>query len=262
MTNFKNHLKLNYSDTTYMLYLSYINDYFTQFDTVTSENIVSYMLQRRFSNTQFNMFLKSIKTYIKFNQLNVTLPKYKQEVVKPKQVFSIEFAEKELIPIIEQFSLNPLRDKLIIYIMLYTGMRRQDVVNLKKCDFDNKLRQVKVFQNKTQRHRVCFYPEKVQQLLNEYLPTVNDKLFDLTGNGLYQIYRRLKPKFTSCNVYPHLMRHIFSTELYQRSGDINLLKEQRGDTNIKTTLRYAQNSVEYNQKKYNLFFKTSTGQEG
>lgn len=255
MTQFKNYLQLNYSKTTYNLYLSYINNYFKDYSEITSDNIVSYLLKHNFSNSKFNMFLKSIKTYINYNKIEVSLPKFKQEVIQPKEVFSIDYAEQNLIPLIDKLSLNPKRDKLIIYLMIYTGMRRQDIVNLKVEDFDLVKGQVKVFQQKTQRYRVCFYPEKVKDYLSDYLKDKQGKLFDISGNGLYQIFRRLKPNFKQYNIYPHLMRHIFSTELYQRSGDINLLKEQRGDTNIKTTLRYTQNSVEYNQNKYNEIFK-------
>ncbi len=143
------------------------------------------------------------------------------------------------------------RNKLIIKIILYTGIRVSEAININIKDF-NKDNEVYIIQvrGKGNKPRVVMIKETIiERHLNEWLSIKccqNDLLFcNQQGNPLSQSYiRRIVEKILlSVGIRKekngaHMLRHTFATLLYQKSKDLILIQESLGHADIKTSRIY------------------------
>ncbi len=158
------------------------------------------------------------------------------------------------IEAIEQYPFSSkisARNKLIIKIILYTGIRVSEAININMKDF-NKDNDVYIIQvrGKGNKPRVVMIKETIiKKHLNEWLSIKccqNDLLFcNQQGNPLSQSYiRKIVEKILlSVGIRKekngaHMLRHTFATLLYQKSKDLILVQESLGHADIKTSRIY------------------------
>lgn len=161
---------------------------------------------------------------------------------------------QRFIEAIEEYPLSAkisARNKLIIKIILYTGIRVSEAININMKDF-NKDNEVYIIQvrGKGNKPRVVMIKETIiKKHLNEWLSIKccqNDLLFcNQQGNPLSQSYiRRIVEKILlSVGIRKekngaHMLRHTFATLLYQKSKDLILVQESLGHADIKTSRIY------------------------
>ena len=161
---------------------------------------------------------------------------------------------QRFIEAIEEYPLSAkisARNKLIIKIILYTGIRVSEAININMKDF-NKDNEVYIIQvrGKGNKPRVVMIKETIiKKHLNEWLSIKccqNDLLFcNQKGEPLSQSYiRRIVEKILlSVGIRKekngaHMLRHTFATLLYQKSKDLILVQESLGHADIKTSRIY------------------------
>ena len=156
-------------------------------------------------------------------------------------------------------------EKTIITVLYYTGIRRQELIDLKTVavDLDSKLIKVKGKRNKER--LIPLLPEIISSL-RIYLKEKN-KIF----NQIDQIYFFCLPSGTKLNegfVYqtvnyyfskvstkvkksPHILRHSFATHLLNNGADLNAVKELLGHESVAATQVYTHGSLKRIQEIYN-----------
>jgi integrase len=134
--------------------------------------------------------------------------------------------------------------RLIILIALHTGMRRGEILRLKKSDLDFHRGEIRVTQTKIDEDRTITMNETLRaELLSHCSGLTSDCLFvnPRTGRSIGDI----KNAFTSaCNdagiegLRFHDLRHTASTRMGEAGVDPFTIAEIMGHKDIKTTARY------------------------
>lgn len=176
---------------------------------------------------------------------------------------------QRFIEAIEEYPLSAkisARNKLIIKIILYTGIRVSEAININMKDF-NKDNEVYIIQvrGKGNKPRVVMIKETIiKKHLNEWLSIKccqNDLLFcNQQGNPLSQSYiRRIVEKILlSVGIRKekngaHMLRHTFATLLYQKSKDLILVQESLGHADIKTSRIYTHFDIDRLKETTDVF---------
>lgn len=168
-----------------------------------------------------------------------------QKVIKP-------FAPEEVKRLLEAAgkSDNPLRDTLIVMILLETGMRRGELLGLHLSDFQDGL--VKVLGKGRKERRIPVSPE-VAKALRRYVSrerkeTEGDILLigrdgqAMTENAMklfiYKLGRRAKVE----NVHAHRFRHTYATIMAETLGNAPMLQALLGHTRVDMSMHYVNQS--------------------
>jgi len=150
-----------------------------------------------------------------------------------------------------------LRNLGIISLMLKTGIRVSEVVNLRCSDLDWVKSRIFIRESGAARGRTLLLDQAELMLLKSWLDIrpVNSELFftTLDGTGLKDRYiremiKRLARKAgINKDVYPHLLRYTFAVDFIRETKDIKLLQEAMGHREASATQIYTR-----------LFFENST----
>lgn len=168
-------------------------------------------------------------------------------------VYLIESEEKALVKAVRASSASAHgeRDLAIVLVLLDTGVRVGELVNLKQKDFsDSRLtvrrkggREDAVYLSERARKAVLAYRRGERK---RYSVADDTPLFVNQKNGPLQerSVQRLVAKYAkragiAKPVTPHTLRHTFATSLYRRERDIYLVKEALGHASIQNTMIYA-----------------------
>lgn len=255
----------NYSKKTFENYnrdlnkfFKFLNDYkIKDIKKITKETVRLYFLKQknnnisnrtlgRYYSSLNSFFLYSIEhEYIGVNPLKfIDYPKYTKKI--PEYIYDYQL-EKLLNEKTSENVEIELRNKLIIHLLLDTGVRVSELVNIKVHDIDVEERIIKVF-GKGSKERFVFFTSKTKELLINYFikrkeKAITDNLLinykgeKLTERSVQKIIKLVGEKI-GLDIHPHLLRHTFATDLLNKGADIRMIQELLGHENLDTTQIY------------------------
>jgi integrase/recombinase XerC len=224
------------------------------------------------SNRTINRKISVLRSYYNFLLKTETIKVSPLKLHKPMKAskkvnvpFSIDEVSQLLNGDLFSQDYRGILEKTIITVLYYTGIRRQELIDLKivAVDLDSKLIKVKGKRNKER--LIPLLPEIISSL-RIYLKE-KDKIF----NQIDQIYFFCLPSGTKLNegfVYqtvnyyfskvstkvkksPHILRHSFATHLLNNGADLNAVKELLGHESVAATQVYTHGSLKRIQEIYN-----------
>ena len=151
--------------------------------------------------------------------------------------------------------------RLIISILYGTGMRRSELIALKRADVDFKRRVVRVHGKGDKIREIPLLPSLCEEI-SLYLQSVESMegcntspdaplLVTSKGKPLYPVYidRTVKEELGSVasitgRKSPHVLRHSLATGLLNDGTDLNSIKELLGHSSLAATQVYTHNSIE------------------
>ncbi|MFO7922580.1 MAG: tyrosine-type recombinase/integrase [Bacteroidales bacterium] len=158
-----------------------------------------------------------------------------------------------------------VRDRLIIEMLYFTGMRRSELVKLRNSDVDSAGMTIRV-QGKGGKERHIPVGQSFSKTLREYMQkkvsefgTVSppDPFFVTCSNKklypelVYRVvtgYLRLVTSVEKRS--PHILRHSFATHMLNHGADLNAIKDLLGHANLAATQVYTHNSFEKLKRIY------------
>ncbi len=182
---------------------------------------------------------------------------------KPNRVLKDLLTESEVSRIIQ--SARSLREKALIVLMAYSGMRNLEICNLRVGDLDLGSNRVTIVAGKNKKDRIINISADCTVVLIEYLKTYtrekNDFLFttlvrnnQLSPGDVRKILRTVAARqLGKRRVYPHLMRHSLATNLLNRGASIIMIKDQLGHAFVQSTMIYAVSTAFRNRSEYEYF---------
>ena len=269
---FLNYIKSEkrYSDltiTSYKTDLVQFNSFLLNSFSITNPNKVDFKIVRSWisslvesdlQSSSINRKISALKSFYRFLEIsdysthNPTL-----KIIAPK-------ISKKLPVFVEKSNINDLldkdffendfcghRDKLIIEVFYFTGIRLTELLNICLNDIDyinsslkvlgkrNKeriiplayaiLNKIKLFVKKynldnylfTNEYKNKLYPKKIYRIVNKYISLVSSA----------------KKKS------PHILRHSFATHMLNNGADLNAIKELLGHASLSATQVYTHNSI-------------------
>jgi len=193
-----------------------------------------------------------------------------EKIVLPKRKkrLPVFVEEKALETLLDEFSfgddLAGVRNRTIIEMLYFTGMRRAELIGLRDSDIDLEGATVKVT-GKRNKQRIIPLAKPFLSRLEEYLKIRNETSvqvrgiwFFTTGKGnklydkyVYNVVRGYLSMVTTIDKKsPHILRHTFATHMLNRGADLNTIKEFLGHANLSATQIYTHNTFEKLKKIY------------
>jgi integrase/recombinase XerD len=151
---------------------------------------------------------------------------------------------------------DTIRDRLIITLLIYGGLRREEVVSIQRGDVDRSRKRVRIH-GKGNKYRLIPLRDDTIQLIDFHLkilprkfkrspwlfPATNKKDAHLCAHRVNIILQRTgkaaglkNPNPKLKNVNPHSLRHTFARILKKKKVEIAAIKEVMGHKDIRTTM--------------------------
>jgi integrase/recombinase XerC len=175
----------------------------------------------------------------------------KTEKRLPEFVKQTEFTQERIDPLFAD-DFEGCRDRLMIELFYQTGIRRNELLNLRERDVTGM--QIKVL-GKRSKERIIPIGKDLVELICRYRqlkpegPDSQEFLFvKKDGIKLYPefVYRKINTYLGSVtNVgkkSPHVLRHTFATHMLNNGAGLETLKELLGHANLSATQVYTHNS--------------------
>ena len=205
-----------------------------------------------------NYYLIALRAFLKYlaRQEVKSLPAERIELAKVSERSLDLITETELSRLLKSPSggdIKDLRDRAILELLFSTGLRVSELCSLSR-DIDLRSDELSI-RGKGGKVRVVFLSDLAKKTVKEYL----DKRKDLSGGLFVQVGREVTKKDISSltrrsierivkyhaiksgiskKVTPHVIRHVFATDLLSNGADLRSVQALLGHANIGTTQIY------------------------
>ncbi len=166
------------------------------------------------------------------------------------------------------------RDQAILELMIASGLRASEVVNLLYTDLDYRSQRVFVRMGKGKKDRYVPFTPIAKEAMQKYFSGLRNKLLaknhsslkpkefflnargeKLTVRGLEYILTSIEDRISlHLGLHPHELRHSFATLLLDRGANLRVIQELLGHESINTTQVYTHVSTEKMKSQYDQFF--------
>ncbi len=241
-------------------YLEYLSLYFNENDTEFSNSALG--KQRKLSSLRsfFKFLFKRGHVTANVSAL-VDMPKRQEkpilrlEIDEVARILDLAESGAALSPRQKKFhALTSLRDLAILTLFLGTGIRVSECVGLDMDDIDFEINGFMVTR-KGNKQAILYFSEEVADVLRRYmdwrsgqtpLPGHETALFlslqnrRMTARAVENMVKKYAVQAAPLKkrMSPHKLRSTFGTNLYQETGDIYLVADVLGHSDINTTRRH------------------------
>lgn len=227
--------------------------------------------EKNYSKPALARKISSLRTFFSFLVSERHLEKDPMEKVStPKldKTLPLVLTPKEAEKFMKEAQKRNARDYAIIVTFLHTGIRVQELCDIKLTDIDyeNKTLRIKGKGGKTRIVRISSRAlSSIKKHLETRKNTGSEFLFLSNRNRKlskrevqrivkkYILFAGLNPKI-SC----HKLRHTFATHSLQKGMDIRLIQRQLGHQKLSTTEKYTKISDEFLSKEYDKAWEKQT----
>jgi integrase/recombinase XerD len=235
-----------YSSKTIKSYTYHVKQYY-KFLAKTglnpgNESVKSYLLSLNLSTNSVRLTHCAInfffRTILKMPFTRDDVPIKKREKLLPK-LLSRHQIKKVLS------STDNLKHKLVIKMLYCTGLRLQELVDLKRKDIDFEKNLVFVRMGKGKRQRYTIVSESLKMDLLKYYSNETfstDYLFEgrkgkYSKKSVQMVLKNIEKK-VGFVVHPHMLRHSFATHLLEQGVDLRLIQKMLGHSDLSSTEIY------------------------
>ena len=242
-----------YSSSTIKSYVAYFKDFMHYFpnrelDSIEKDEINTYILhlirQHKISESQQNQRINAIKFYYE-KVLGLNREFYDIERPRKKYVLPKVLSESEIVKIIE--AIENIKHKAIIATIYSAGLRRSELINLRKQDVDFDKNIIFIRGAKGKKDRISILSETNALLLKQYLKSHYPNYWMFEGpdrnkystSSIAKVLNQATAKAgLNKTVTPHMLRHSFATHLLEQGVDMRYIQNLLGHESTKTTEIY------------------------
>ncbi|WP_415373086.1 site-specific tyrosine recombinase/integron integrase [Patiriisocius sp. Uisw_047] len=252
-TSYLDKLELRkYANNTVKTYVSsfetFINYYHTKDLVSIDENDVrQYLLklvQEDKSNSYINSAINSIKFYYE-SVLGMPNRFYKIERPRKEKKLPKVLSKEDVLNIIAHT--NNLKHKCVVSLLYSSGIRRNELINLKITDIDSKRMLIRVEAAKGNKDRYTLLSHSLLEDLRDYYKQWKPEKYiveglygkQYSGQSIGKIVVNAAIKAgIKVPVTPHMLRHSFATHLLEAGVDLRQIQVLLGHSSSKTTEIY------------------------
>jgi integrase/recombinase XerC/integrase/recombinase XerD len=224
------------------------------------------------SSSTIHGHVRTLRAFFNWLQReNLTVTNLAAGIKPPKIVKKVisTLSDEEIVAILHTFNSNShaqIRNKVIFMLLLDSGLRIGELVNLKLDDIYVNDGLLKVM-GKGKKERMVPIGNKAQKTLQSYLFRYRAKAAhsdiknvflsvngtQLTENGIKLIFKKLAHESGVERLHAHLCRHTFATRFLLNGGDVFTLQQILGHSTLEMVKNYvtlASNHVAMQHHKY------------
>jgi len=225
---------------------------FIKFDKrkITRESIEDFKeylsLELGYSKTSIYLYVRALQAFLDFLEVRdlgpLNPPKRPQKV--PNYL-----VETEVSKILDSCRNN--KEKLIVELLAYTGVRVSELCSIRVSDIDLENKSLKIRGGKGDKDRLVIFSDKIVPDLKKYIMEIKERkgkaefLFPTAKSKkispvtVERIIRNLARRAgINKKVTPHVLRHTFATSLLRNGADIRIIQVLLGHASISTTQIY------------------------
>ncbi len=226
-----------YSKLTEKVYISLVKS-FIESGLGPREFLLKYADKSRSS-------IRSAYFAVKFFYENILRQKFDEKIPLAKNRGKLPVVlNKEEINSMFEATLN-LKHRLVLMFLYYTGIRLNEIINLKWEDIDFQRDVVHLKIAKGEKERVIFLHHNLKRFI-EYFNIKKEGFILFSNLGkkydmrTIQMIVRNAAKKAGINkrITPHTLRHSFATHLLEAGADIRHIQKLLGHSNLQTTQVY------------------------
>lgn len=222
---------------------------------------------RKNKNNSIKKNLDCLKRALKYNDIEIKgINKIKITNIQIKR-FNI-LTESELQKTLKYYynldrSDHHLLTKYLIFmLLLYTGARRNELINIKISDIDFESNAIILSKTKSGYPRIVFFKDFIKDDLIKYIQLKEREFLfynfrynhKFTPENLSAMFRYDKKILRLKNYSAHMLRHTFATLMVENGCSIPALQLLLGHSSSKTTDIYLHMSIKRVKKDFENFF--------
>jgi integrase/recombinase XerC len=283
--DFLNYLKFQkrYSQNTVIAYENDLNSFFdfaakeieiTGLKEISSQLIRTWLAdlkEKKVSPKSINRKISSLKSFFRFclkinliesspvaTTVSLKVNKRLPSFVNEKETKDM-FAENDFPD-----TFHGKMDQLILQIFYQTGMRRNELINLKEQHIDSSDSTIKILGKGNKERKIpvgnvllkmidAFIAEKRKESgsATDTFLFINEKGKQLDPKYIYNMVKKnIRKVSTNERASPHVLRHTFATHLTNHGAPLNDVKELLGHSSLASTQVYTHNSIEKLKEVY------------
>lgn len=235
-----------YSRETFKAY-SYITSKYLEFLTktglnLTNDSVKSYLLTQKASTNSSRLQYAALRFF--FREILKRPFTTEQVPIKKKEKQLPKVISKEKIKALIGSTKN-IKHRIIIELLYSTGIRLNELINLKRKDIDFDRSIVNIKRGKGKKDRITIISRSLRlDLLKYYSNSTFRTEYVLEGrNGKYtkksvQMVLSKAGRKLGIRLSPHMLRHSFATHLLEEGTDIRYIQALLGHSDVSTTQIY------------------------
>jgi len=257
------------SNNTISSYVSDLNHFFTLHDEISRDSIIRYKEDiNGLSSSSINRKLSAIKSFNEFLLmlgLIDSIKIIKRDFIKiqsggnPTNITELQVSDF-LDKVSNKYSLHRDRNIAIVFLIAHTGIRREEITNLKIRNLDIEKGELKLI-GKGDKERTVLLNDIAINVIKDYLK-IREKYKFANSQYIFLSERSKKldkstinyifNSYGNCKVGVHSLRHNWATST-QEQGILTLpeLQDQLGHSSISTSGKYTHARKENIKKKIN-----------
>lgn len=252
---------LDYYEISLKMFSSFFGSSITV-DKITVTSCREYFLnltKQSLSSVSVQSYVRALRAFLKWMYDNDYIE------IDICQKFKLPKATRKVIDVLTDYEIRAVyialagddlvsvRNKLIISLMLDSGLRLHEVVTLTVSSVHLTDRYLIVQQGKGNKQRVVPFGNVTANLIERYLKLTSfapcrspliikvsdfDSAEAVSDNTIKQMFRKLKQRSGVVRLHPHLLRHTFATRYLENGGNIYALQAILGHTSLEMVKRY------------------------
>ena len=252
-------MSVNYHNAM-RIFLGYLETHNLLYDDLSQIIITDFFNQpdKNYSIQSRNMTIKAGRNYdlflekpdsqwrkIKLLKSERRIPNYLSENDLGKAISYLITYHNKLI--------SSIKANAIFYILFYTGIRKGELLNLKRNDFNFEENSLKVWGQKTKEERVVYFPVKLNVILQEYFksePKESINAFNISLYDLTYLTKKLKSCFPQKKISIHVWRHSSARYMIEKGIPLGIVSKLLGHKSLQTTLLYTDPDQEQIKRVY------------
>lgn len=225
------------------------------------------LIEKKEAPTTINRKISCLKSFFKFAMrmewisknptLKLIRPKLPKRLAKDVELPKLLDLKEYLRIQSESNKFEDFRDFTMFMFFYTTGIRRNELLNLKWADIRLESMQIKVLGKGNKERYVPIHSQmysiilRYKEIFYSTVSTENNYVF-LTNNMeapypnfVYRTIKEYLKKVTSqTGIGPHTLRHSFATHLLNHGAELNVIKEMLGHSSLAATQVYTNSSIE------------------
>lgn len=240
-----------YSDATKRNYVAQFSKFLryarvpaAEITEVHIRDYMAHLIKEGLSVSTQNTVINAIKLYLEQIEGNERKFYYLERPIKEEKLPVVMSAE-EVMAVVK--SCANIKHRALLLMTYSAGLRRSEVLALRKVDIDEAKRMVWVRQGKGNKDRFTLLSDKMVVVLKQYYELYDPKEYvfeskagePYTESSLQKVFRTAVERAgIKKEVTLHGLRHSFATHLLESGVDLRYIQALLGHNNSKTTERY------------------------